>query len=116
MTFLATGLAAQDTTFKLRVSACIYKLAQDVLNEWLGTENHDLRAHLARGVIANPNGGPLDRFTWLCASNTSIAATVTQPETGGVEVAAPDGDLEFVCASNWDVIADWYWNGSANPG
>lgn len=105
MTFLDTGRAAKDPEFNLRVTSCLYKLAQDVLNEGDAPE-HAVRAQLAKAVIAQPMQ-LTDRFSWLCASNPAVSATVTVVD-GEVEVGAPDGDLEFVCASNWTIVATWY--------
>lgn len=103
MTFLQSGLATRDDRFRLRVHACLYKLAQDVRSEPPDAENHAARVTLADSIV---NGGwvPLDRFVWLCAANPTIAATVTETD-GDVEVGAPDSDIEFVCASNWDIVA-----------
>lgn len=105
MTFLQTGQATGDPEFNLRVKAAIFKLAQDVVNEDVGTDNHVLRTNLAQRVIANPDAVATN-FVWLCASNPSVAATVTE-EAGAITVGAPDSDIEFVCASNWDIVSGW---------
>ena len=106
MTFLQSGQAAQDENFKLRIQAAVFKLAQDVLNEDPTTDNHNFRVQLARRVVAQPSAGPVDQFVWLCAANPSIAATVVDSGST-VSVNASDGDIEFVCASNWDNVTDW---------
>lgn len=109
MTYLDSALAANDEVFRLRVAACCFKLAQDVINESRpepDTDEHAtyvLRRNLALLAVNAPQI-VADRFVWLCATNPSIAATVSVIDDE-VTVAAPDGDIEFVCASNWTVIA-----------
>ena len=108
MTYLQSGLAANDPEFRLRVQACIFKLAQDVINEPNTTPGHPARVSLATGVVQDPEPH-VNNFAWLCAANGSIAASVTV-EGSDVQVGAPDGDLEFVCASHWDTVAGWRGN------
>jgi len=127
MTYLDSALAANDEAFRLRVAACCFKLAQDVINESVpdapvpaeeepsvtaeqdATYQRQLGTYRARRDLAllavNAPQIVADRFAWLCATNPSIAASVTVTADGDVEVAAPDGDLEFVVASNWSIIA-----------
>lgn len=110
MTFLDSALAANDEVFRLRVAACCFKLAQDVINESRPEPDADehatyvLRRNLALLAVNAPQI-VADRFVWLCAANPSIAGSVTVTDDDLVEVTAPDGDIEFVCASNWTVIA-----------
>lgn len=105
MTFLQSGQATTDPEFRLRVQAAIFKLAQDVLNEPPATDGHVVRRQLAEGIVRDP--APfVTRFVWLCASNGSIAASVVAEGTA-ITVGAPDGDIEFVCASNWNVVSGW---------
>lgn len=115
MTYLQSGQAANDQDFRLRVQACIFGLAQDVVNEATDTPGHPARASLAEAIIRSPEDN-VDGFAWLCAANSTIAATVSAtPVTNAdgtvvgtnVEVGAPDGDLQFVCASFWDTVVGW---------
>lgn len=109
MTYLAITKAAEDPDFNARIRGVLYKLAGDVLNEDTATERHRERAEMARGIrrfltFDTP------RFAWLCASNPSISSTIVlDSNAGAVSVTAPDGDLEFVCASNWTDVATEVW-------
>lgn len=107
--FLQSGQAANDDEFQLRVQACIFKLAQDVINEDPGSVlDHPARRSLAEAVIRSPESVVVN-FVWLCASNPSIAASVNAVN-GAVHVNAPDSDIEFVCASYWSTVAGWRVN------
>lgn len=110
MTLLQSGQAATDSDFHLRVQAATFKLAQDVLNEPDTTPGYIVRRSLAEAVVREP-AVMVGRFVWLCASNPAIASTVTGDGTT-VLVDCPDGDIEFVVASNWNVVAGW--QGTAN--
>lgn len=100
MTFLQSGAAARNETFRLRIQACLFKLAQDVVNEDENADDHHTRISLARAIIIEP-AVAVGRFAWLCAANPAIAGTVNDEG----DVAAPDGDIEYVCASNWTIVS-----------
>lgn len=105
MTLLQSAQAATDDAFNLRVQAATFKLAQDVLNEPPTTTGYIPRRALAEAIVRDP-AVMVNRFVWLCASNPSIAASVVV-EGVDVQVGCEDGDIEFVCASNWNVVAGW---------
>lgn len=103
MSYLASGLAVEDHQFQLRLAACLYKLAMDVENESPDAPDHETRLALAQQILYRYSIPTLD-FAWRCVINPSIAASITVVgDTATVE--APDGDIEFVCASNFTLIA-----------
>lgn len=109
MSFLQSGQAANDDEFRCRVQACIFKVAQDVLNEAEDAPGHDGRASLAMNVVQDP-APHVNSFAWLCAANPTIAGKVTVTD-GVVDVTAvEDGELEFVCAGHWDTVVGWRSN------
>jgi hypothetical protein len=105
VTLLQIGQATTDNEFRLRVKAALFTLAQDVIYEDAGTPNHVFRIQLAQRVAQNPDS-VVDLFVWLCAANPSIASSVSV-EGSDVQVTAPDGDVQFVCASNWDIVSGY---------
>lgn len=106
MTFLASGQATTDPQFRLRIQAALFKLAQDVHNEDPSTASHAVRARLANEILQGGPAAVVERFVWLCASNPTIAASVSD-SNGTIQVQATDGDIEYVCASYWTTVADW---------
>lgn len=107
-TYLNVTRAAEDPDFNARVRGVLYKLAGDVINEDPATEQHKARLQMATGIrrfltFDTP------RFAWLCASNPSIADSITMDADGKVVVTALDTDLEFVCASAWTEMATQVW-------
>jgi len=107
-TYLSITRAAEDADFNARIRGVLYKLAGDVLNEDPAIEQHQARVTMARG-IRRFLSFDTPRFAWLAASNSTISDTIVVDATGQVTVNSPDGDLEFVCASNWTEVATEVW-------
>lgn len=107
-TYLNIARAAEDAAFNARIRGCLYKLAGDVLYEDPETERHQARIDMAKGIRRFLTFDTA-RFAWLAASNPSIAATISSDAEGNVIVAAPDGDLEFVCSTAWTEVATEVW-------
>lgn len=127
MSYAATGAAANHEPFRRRVEACLFKLAQDVLNEAPDTAaadstdaagqpidasfNRAARRGLADEVLARSSTA-VRQFAFLCAANGQINSAITLDSDGSPDIDesaghADDGAIEFVCASNWDNVARW---------
>ena len=107
-TYLNITRAAEDDDFNARVRGVLYKLAGDVLNEDADIPYHQARYQMATG-IRRFLSFDTPRFAWLCASNPSIADSITVDLNGKVAVTAADSDLEFVCSSFWTEMATQVW-------
>ena len=108
MTYLNITRAAEDPDFNRRIRGVLYKLAGDVLNEDRSVDQHRARLDMATG-IRRFLSFDTPRFAWLCASNPSIADSITIDADGKVVVGASDNDLEFVCSSAWTEVATQVW-------
>lgn len=104
MGFRESGLAANDQPFQIRVQACIFTVAHEVLAEPEDTSGHQLRAGLAQEVVFNP-AQRVQQFTWLCATDPVVAATIKV--SSGVVVDATDTQLATVCRARWNQVAGW---------
>lgn len=98
---------ARDAEFRGIVEATAMSAAGDVLNEWAGTTNHTNRVALAHLIISGVDPErfrALERFSWVAALNPSVQTKVMV--NGQVVIAnVEDGDIEYIVASNWDIIS-----------
>ena len=99
MSLLAAYAATQNENFQRRVTAGVFRVAQDVLNE----ESQELtpRRLLARRIFEDPTRWA-NSFIWPTASNPTVESKVHE-KTG--ECTAEDNDLLWVISSIWDLLA-----------
>jgi hypothetical protein len=86
---------AQGAEFRNRVAMALVIAAKDVQGEAIGSMSEDKyrkRQQLARSVILGPQQY-VDRFVWLCATNTALVGTPS------------DNDIQFTVNSMWDDAA-----------
>jgi hypothetical protein len=86
---------AQGAEFRSRVAMAMVVAAKDVQGEAQGAlsvDHYRKRQSLARSVILGP-AQYVDRFVWLCATNTGLLGTPS------------DGDIQFTVNSMWDDAA-----------
>lgn len=103
MSYLLAAKAAEDQTFRLRIKAALFEIAQTVLAEPPSTTGHQRRVLMAQAVTRQPDDY-VTQLAWLCGANPAVHATVT--ETGGVTVvAAEDATIRALCAAAWDAVA-----------
>lgn len=88
-----------DPVYKNRIGIAFLKLANDVINEDVETNNHANRVELANQVI-NGSGVPPRCYQLLPILNPALQVPVNDPTADPT-----DNDLLFTVAQQWDYFA-----------
>ena len=92
MGFAATYDVAVDAdhVFRKQIAGALHSIAVDIINEDVGTDDHERRITWARSVTASADGPVTEagRWVWLMLTNGTFAGNPTGADDGAVKTIA----------------------------